>query len=444
MFVKNQAMRKLIMTFMLAIGFAGILEAQTEPGFAKAKKDLMSHKSKLSYFLSEYNFSSVDGFDIQQKEGPFKKYSYEANNSLYKYIWTPDLLVYHFTAVAPKTAEGDEYTFTFTVSYSRSSFKNGYGELQNNYNFYAVGGAVQSYKGKALSKAALEKALFEDTKAHPGSMNFNISHDLVKVDSIVFEKNEDFKAVGYSKTLQEYFMTVYGVAVKEAGDYEYSEIANVKAQYSMTVDLKNGKWVTSMIRKQGSPELSGAYVNKNFPPVNFTKDVGVEETYKKYSLVKELPIESYRYIMDLCRLIESQYVNERDVFINVAMLRKLFQGEEGKLALDRIYQMKKIIDKYHLTVKKMEVKNNYGGVSKDKPGMIQVYFSLERNLSKEDVKILKSKGVDKSVLNVIKYPAKGTLYTYIDIQNDGKQLSVKSSSMVSELKMQDGSRHPKE
>ncbi len=418
--------------------------SQTAPGFGQAKQQLMNHKSDLKDFLSLYGFSSIDEFEISQIDEPYTSYSYDANNTLYRYIWSPDVITYSFLGKAPKTEEG-QYEFRLLVSFSRSTFDNGYGELTANYHYYTIGAAVESYTGGKLNDAVLERCLFSYADFQSQSLSTGTKFKFTRVDSLIYKKNEDYTSSTH-KTSQEYFVTVIGEGVHEWGEYEYTEVADLEMEYILTIDMVNGQWDGTGIYKKGDAKVTNKRVNPNYPPCNPAMNVGFKEVYKKYSVV-DLPMDSYRYLMDMCRLIESEYKRSKEEFIEISALKKLFSGTEGQTALDRIYQLKTVIEKYHLNVEKLEVKPTYGrGVKTDKTNTIKVYFTLNRDLSKDEWKAIKASGASKDVLNVLKYPAKGAMYTVFELKNDGSDLSVVSSYITTEVKMKTGEystkKHP--
>jgi len=418
------------------------LWSQKQPGWEKAKSDLIKNESKLNHFLSNYGYQSTEGFKFSQKQDPYQRYSYYANNSLYRYIYEPDLIVYSFLAKAPKTASGDEYTFSLAIEYSRSKSQNRIVEPIDNYIFYGVSAAVHEYKGKDVNEAVLLKCLFNYT-TNWNALNLYGDYDFSRIDSIAFQRNKNPNA--NSKSAQEYSVKLKGEGVKVWGDYEYSGVANLEVDYMMTIDQTNGKWEATHLRKiSQDPVVTNEHVNPNYPPVNLAKDIGIEPLYKQYSHV-DLKISSYRYLMDICRLIEDKLDLGQEKFSEVPIIKSLFSGEAGEDAINTIFTLKGLESKYYLTLDQIEVSDTYGrGVSTENENSIEIKFRYSRALSKDDVKKAKSEGASKEVLNVIKYPASGYIKYSVEIMNTGSKLNVKATNLYSQLVLKNGnnSKHP--
>lgn len=428
---------------LLCILIVGKLNAQQTPGWEKAKADIISHQERLKYFLNQYGFESLKDFNFTKREEPYKKYSYEANNSLYKYIWEPDLILYTFYAKGPVLDSGDEFTFIISISYSKSQFSGKSGQLTNNYKYYGVAASIHEYKGKDLNAAVLNKCLFE----YDNTNNFHVNgyYQFSKIDSIKYKRKEETNSA--SKSAQQYYVTLYGEAVREWGEYEYTNIAYMEAEYLMTIDATAGNWEITWFKRTGAePKLTNVHENPNYPAVNLTKVAGLEASYQKYDKVN-VATDQYRYLMDLCRLINSEKNKSQEDFTSIQLIGSLFSGEEGEKALKSLYQLNNTIDKYSLEIVETKVETSFGrGVKPDKENSIKIYYKLNRELSKEEWKASKASGASKSVLAVTKYPANGYITLTVGLKNVDGKLIIVASYINNELKLKNGnnSKHPLE
>lgn len=416
--------------------------AQIQPGWKKAEADVHIKQGEITHFLEQYGFSSTNDFQLSQKSEPYVNYSYKANNTLYKYLWEPDLIVYSFYAKAPLLASGDEFTFIFSISYARSRFSGDQGELTNTYQFYSLGASIHEYKGKDLNEAVLNKCLFDYGK---GGFYVQGKYQFAKVDSIKYERTEESTAG--SNTAQQYNATVFGEAVRELGEYEYSSVAYLEAEFSMTIDANNGGWEVTWLKRTGTePKLTNIHENPNYPAVNLTKDVGLLPTFQQYDRVV-VESDQYRYLKDLCRLLDSERHREKEDFLSIDQIKRLFSGEKGAEALDQLYKLYAVFEKYSLTVSATECSTRYGmGVKPDNGNSIKFSFTLSRELTKEELKTMKSEGASKQALAVAKYPAKGYVYLVMELENHDDELTIVDSYINNELVLKNGnnSKHPLE
>jgi hypothetical protein len=397
---------------------------------AKSKKDLYNDKVNLDKWFKNFEIGSIDDFTVTQKgEGAYKTYSNRANNSVYKYIYEPDLLTYTFEAEAPKNEKGDKYSFTIVVRYIRSDFSGSYGRPISDYEFFKVNASVLSYEGKDLNSASLQ-VLLEEFSAKNRSFDISGNYEISRVDSLSFER---VTAGQSSPGVQDYYVEVKGDGVHSRGDFEYSEVADVTAHFKMRLRQSKGSWLAIGFSEYKEPEIENERPSLNYPAVNLTRDVGLKATYQKYDNA-EVTIDTYRYLGDLCRLIQTEYTRPREEFEKIELMSTLFNSEEGRKVVDELYQIKKMISKYSLTINESHVKSVYGaGVKKGAQNDIEIHYSLTRKLTKDQWKQTKNDGADKKTLAITKYPAHGYLYIRVGLSTDGTKIFVKSSTIRSFL-----------
>lgn len=436
---KIQAMKKILLSVFL-IGTFISTYGQKEPGWEQAKKDLYNDQVNLDKWFKNFEIGSIEDFEVKQiGEGPYKSYSNHANNSVYKYIYEPDLLTYTFSADAPKNEKGDKYSFTIVVRYTRSDFSGSYGKPLSNYEFFKVNASIRSYDGKDLNSASLQ-VLLEEFSEKNRSFDVSGKYKLSRIDSLFFERVEGESIPG----VQDYYVEVHGDGVHSRGDFEYHEVANIKAYFKMRLRQSKGQWMTVGFSEYQKPDFINVRPGANYPAVYLTRDVGLKATYRQYD-VAEVPIESLRNLGDICRLIQTEYVRPREEFERIEIIKKLFNSDEGKKALNDLYRLKAMIKKYSLTVNETGVSDRYGvGVTKDNGNEISISFDLTRKLTKEEWKQTKTEGASKQTAFVTKFPAAGYVYLRLQVKNNG-QLYISSSQISNELYYQNGgqrTRHP--
>ena len=437
-------MKKSILLGLFLFGTLSPLFSQTQPGWQKAKSDINKDKIELNKWFSNFEVGNLEDFKITQQEGGrYIKYSSAANNSLYKYVYEPDLLCYTFDAAAPENDKGEKYTFKLTVTYTRSDFSSSYGKPRSDYKFYGVGASVGSYEGEDLNDASLFK-LLEKYSANHRAFETGGRFDLSRIDSIGFERLEKDKSASHGA--QEYIATIKGEGVHRWSDYEYDEVADVLAFYKVRLLKDNKNWVVTSCREYKTPEYSNIRENRNYPAVTICRDAGLAKTYQRYETV-EVGIHTYRYLADLCRIIQSEVRLPREEFEKIELMKTLFNSEEGTKVVDQIYQIKNMISKYSLTVKDSYVRPVYGkGVEKDARNDISIHYSLTRKLTKDEWKQTKSDGADKRTLAITKYPADGYIDIIVELNTDGSKIYITTSNIRNQLYHTNGgrTRHPLE
>jgi len=434
-------MKKIItlLTIFFAFGqisFGQIKENITKPGWTKARADLKKYNSKLVKQVAQYGYTSTANFKIEYKyperpdKGTIKKYSrgayscYANPYNKYEDIWPEDQIMYTFKVTAPKKKNGEQYTFSVYITYSRSKFtgkKGCYGTIGNSYSFYKLSSRVLGVSGNEVSREEMNNLMFEKfDEMKIGNYTSKIKNTgikgVVSIDSLVFVHQPN---TGSSSTKQEYRMYMYN-KVYESDDYIPARFYQQKKTMRVFFDKQNG--VATLIKAFfiGDIEETQEFSVKDIPNYEIIRTNKNRKAIDYYQKVYEMippPLSKYG-LME----IQSNYYpllkfKDYDEIKDDAYLKQLFASQDDFKQFSDYFQE----FKYGLwTIKEKEIKyNSYKNLSYSE-AMIRIELHIDRNLTKSQRKTIKGKVSATSYKNS-KYHYGGSSYITLRLKMvDGK------------------------
>lgn len=406
-------MSKVVLTVLL-FGIVTLGQAQKKVSISQAENDLEKHKEELIQLLAvKYGIDTgLKGIQITYQEGPYVRYSMNAESYGWKYVSKPDLLIHKFKATTPTYDNGNKFLFEIEVVYNAHEYGFfGARKYLGEYVYNGISLNMTEFQGKEISQGLLQDRLNLILLAKPSLLQAD-DFQFVQIDSIGFEKQEETKILGWPGFYYQIDVYGLGVDIKDGyyeKEYEVERTAKLHATFTAAYYLYEGSWKMNQQYfyfkdVQTYEESTSGFV----PAYKKLDETSLVEMIGGAQIVESIPSTSLRKVNDLKRLIVYRYSTcSKETFIEGELLTKMFSSTAGKEALDELYSFKDQMKAYALDSVSLRFSNMAEKFEEDNSTLdLVLNFTVKRDLESAQVKSYKGK-VSKEAYKLIKYRAKG-------------------------------------
>jgi hypothetical protein len=426
-------------TLTLLFTIATILSfGQTIPTKERAEKDFYLKKESIEKQLKFLGIESgLKDIKVEHSEGPYRNYSIGSKIYYYDYVTEKDAAHHKFILTTPTYPNGDKFVLSVVINYDSYLYpSNGYRKSLGKYELRSAKVSIRSYEGKELTSTLLLEKLNDLSVLKGKEFEVEYKYHFVDIDEVSFEKMGQRNYQG--TTLTKYQIKVKGqVAEFESNngedymEYEIRESADVEVYYTADIGLSEGEWKFvdySLKQDRSKSKITNIEKDPNVPAYISLRYKSLKEIMAGPHIASDIPKTSIKYMNDVKNLVINRFnMVPKNKFVQGELLTSLFSTDQGKSALNQLYNLKQTMADYYLDSVSVSFNSNRTRISEKNGGQFSISYSVIRESSKELSKKAKSNGASKEQLAIIKYPAKG-------YYNLSMQVSlVNGSAVISEV-----------